>query len=163
MFNDNVLNNLQKRNNSLKSKLIHEQLKSNNYSFEYFKKYSSLILNEFKKHNYLYKAALTVGVDYNIVLEWYIQGQLNNPQFRGFYLAVNSIKNDDYIQNTEEKTAGENYSQKIYEEFDGEYIISEYGDGWSYKTFIEGEKIFIISDDLENLKMKVKAKNLPLD
>lgn len=163
MFNDNVLNNLQKRNNSLKSKLIHEQLKSNNYSFEYFKKYSSLILNEFKKHNYLYKAALTVGVDYNTVLEWYIQGQLNNPQFRGFYLAVNSIKNDDYIQNTEEKTAGENFSQKINEEFQGEYIISEYGDGWSYKTFIEGEKIFIISDDLENLKRKVKAKNLPLD
>ena len=46
---------------------------------------------------------------------------------------------------------------------DGEYIISEYGDGWSYKTYIDGEKIFIISNELETLKMKVRNKRLPLD
>ena len=44
-----------------------------------------------------------------------------------------------------------------------DYIISQYGDGWSYKTFIDGEKIFLISNDLDNLKKKVKAKRLPLD
>ena len=45
----NALNSLQIRNNSLKSKLFHEQLKLGQYSFEFQRKYMGLILNEYKK------------------------------------------------------------------------------------------------------------------
>ena len=38
MMRDNVLNNLQKRNDLLRLKLIHEQLKFQNYSFHFIKK-----------------------------------------------------------------------------------------------------------------------------
>ena len=170
MDNNNILDNLQKRNNFLKSKLLHEQLRHDNFSFHNFKKYSLLILNEYKKHNSIYKAASSVGIDYNLVIRWYIQGQCENPQFRGFYLAINKISNDFPNEMKDKKDEGAKIekSREISidpnpDELEGEYIISQYGDGWSYKTFVDGEKIFIISNELETLKMKVKSKNLPLD
>ena len=150
---ENVLNNLQKINDLLRLKLIHEQLKFQNYSFHFIKKYSLLLINEYKKHNSLFKSSLNVGLDYNVVLNWYVQGLLGNSPFRQFFLAINDIGILDDSE-SEIKSEGET---------EWEYMISQYGDGWSYKTFINGEKIFIIANELDDLKRKVKLKHLPLD
>ena len=91
MMRDDVLNNLQKRNDLLKFKLIHEQLNFQNYSFHFIKKYSLLLINEYKKYNSLFKSSLNVGLDYNVVLNWYVQGLLGNSPFRQFFLAINDI------------------------------------------------------------------------
>ena len=159
MVNQNRLDVLQKRNNSLKSRLVHEQLKSGNFSFHYSQKYIHRILHEYKKNRSLIKAADIVGIDYNIVIGWYINGQRTDSIYRGFYLAVNDINNSSI--NTE--NIGEISGEVSEKDFDGDYLISEYGDGWSYKTYIDGEKIFIISNDLETLKKKVKDRHLPID
>ena len=153
MMSEDVLNNLQKRNDLLRLKLIHEQLKFQNYSFHFIKKYSLLLINEYKKHNSLFKSSLNVGLDYNVVLNWYVQGLLGNSPFRQFFLAINDIGILDDSE-SEIKSEGET---------EWEYMISQYGDGWSYKTFINGEKIFIIANELDDLKRKVKLKHLPLD
>ena len=150
---ENVLNNLQKRNDLLRLKLIHEQLKFQNYSFHFIKKYSLLLINEYKKHNSLFKSSLNVGLDYNVVLNWYVQGLLGNSPFRQFFLAINDIGILDDSE-SEIKSEGET---------EWEYMISQYGDGWSYKTYIGGEMIFIIANELDDLKRKVKLKHLPLD
>ncbi len=152
MNSSDVLNNLQKRNNLLKSKLIHQQLKYGNYTSHYFKKYSALVINEYKYCNSLFKASLILGIDSKEVINWYIQGQQKNSKFRGFYLAITELNNDSIEDEIIDDKLAEN-----------EFTISRYGDGWSYKTFIDGKKVFLISDDLENLKMKVKSKKLPLD
>ena len=157
-----VLNNLQKRNNSLKSRLIHEQLKSGNYSFQHFRKHSLIILNEYKKHPSFFKVSSVVGIPQKELLNWYIQGQMGNPMFRGFYLAIEEINNG-----REEKIIIKNDVDVQSEETggidEGEYLISRYGDGWSYKTYVDGEKIFIISAELDTLKGKVKDRHLPID
>ena len=153
MMRDNVLNNLQKRNALLKFKLIHEQLNFQNYSFHFIKKYSLLIINEYKKHNSLFKSSLNVGIDFNIVFDWYVQGLSGNSQFRKFFLAINDI---GILDDSESEIKSEGETEL-------EYMISQYGDGWSYKTFIDGEKIFIIANELDDLKKKVKLKHLPLD
>ena len=150
---ENVLNNLQKRNDLLRLKLIHEQLKFQNYSFHFIKKYSLLLINEYKKHNSLFKSSLNVGLDYNVVLNWYVQGLLGNSPFRQFFLAINDI---GILDDSESEIKSEGETEL-------EYMISQYGDGWSYKTFIDGEKIFIIANELDDLKKKVKLKHLPLD
>ena len=58
-------------------------------------------------------------------------------------------------------------SNNIFEEnnndSDSDFIISEYGDGWSYKTYVNGEKIFLIANELDDLKNKVRSQNLPLE
>jgi hypothetical protein len=159
MEHDIVLNKLQKRNNFLKSRLIHEQLKSGNYLSEHFKKYQFEVLNEYKTHKSFFKVASIVGLTQKEIMDWYIQGQCGNPKFRGFFLAINDI-NDGNAREVEVEPAGVSDPQQCS---DGEYMISQYGDGWSYKTYVNGEKIFIISDELENLKRKVKDRHLPLD
>jgi hypothetical protein len=156
-----VLNNLQKRNNLLKSQLIHDQLKHGNYSFGYYRKYSLIVLEEYRKHRSFFKASQAVGISQEEMMNWYIQGQRGNTEFRGFYLAVNDINNEkEEIFQTNSKDA-EELNDNVMDE--GNYVISPYGDGWSYKTYVDGEKIFIISNELETLKKKVKSKHLPLD
>lgn len=155
-----ILNNLEKRNNFLKSRLLHEQLKYGNYSFKYFNKHSQLILNEYLHHKSLFKSSLNTGINYNDVCNWFIQGQLGNPMFKDFYKAISNINN---IQNHDEDLNETIEEIPVENPIEGEYEISQYGDGWSYKTFIDGEKIFIISNDLKKLKDKVKSKHLPLD
>lgn len=154
-----VLDNLQKRNNSLKSQLIHNQLKYGVYPFDCSRKYTLIILNEYKKHRSFFKVSSIVGITQNEIMDWYIQGQMGNPRFRGFFLAVNEINkcrnegiDDEQVQESEINIAQ-----------DKGHVISEYGDGWSYKAFIDGEKVFIISKDLETLKKKVRDRHLPLD
>ena len=157
---ENVLNNLQKRSNSLKSQLIHEQLKSGCYLAENFKRYQMDVLKEYKAHKSFFKVASIVGISQKEIMDWYIQGQMGNPNFRGFFLAVNDINNEG-----NQKEAGNEPDADIgVPEFgDGEYVISQYGDGWSYKTYVGGEKIFIISNDLDTLKKKVRDRHLPLE
>ena len=159
-----ALYNLEKQNRALKSKLICEQLKSGNYSFAYFKKYSLIVLNEYKKHQSFFKTASIVGISQKEIMNWYIQGQRGNPLFRGFYLAICDINNNETDEKPVEKlpVAEEKIIQENIPE-EGEYQISRYGDGWSYKTYVDGEKIFIISNELETLKKKVRDKHLPLD
>ena len=158
MMSEDVLNNLQKRNDLLKFKLIHEQLNFQNYSFHFIKKYCLLLINEYKKHNSLFKSSLNVGMDYNTVLDWYVQGLFGNSQFRKFFLAVNDMGIFHDVESEIKNDGCEDVS-----ELECEYVISQYGDGWSYKTFIDGEKIFIIANELDDLKKKVKLKHLPLD
>ena len=98
-------------------------------------------------------------MDLNVVMNCYNQCQMGNPKFRGFFLAINELNNGCNIE------VAQNDSQLIenHEIAEGNYKISEYGDGWSYTTYIDGKKVFIISDELEGLKNKVKTKHLPLD
>ena len=167
-----ILNDLQKRNDGLKSRLLHEQLKFGNYSFSYYDKYSGKILREFNQTHSLVKSASNVGIDYKHVLNWYFQGQMGNKLFRDFYLSIKNANNNVGKSESETREVNVNIASKIPvpDEIppkdilpEGEYLISQYGTGWSYKTFIDGEKIFLISDDLERLKEKVKSQRLPLD
>ena len=163
MNRTDVLNNLQQRNNSLKSKLLHEQIRYDNYSFKYFQKNASIILNEYRRHKSLYKASLNAGIDYGDVINWYVQGQLDNPIFKEFSTSINEL--NGRVSKEEESNIEDRKPQEPMADnpLEGDYEISQYGDGWSYKTFRNGEKIFIISNDLETLKKKVKSKHLPLD
>lgn len=158
METEKVLNNLQKRNNSLKFQLRHNQLKHGTYPFNYSRKYILAVLNQYKIHKSFFKVSSIVGISQLEILNWYVQGIMENPKFRGFSLAINEINKNEMKFSCEEVV-----SDEIRLDDEGDYMISEYGDGWSYKTYIDGEKIFIISDDLETLKKKVKDKRLPLD
>ena len=181
MMGGNIsINNLQKRNNSLRSLLVRNQLKYGTYPFGQFKKYL-LVISEYRKFKSFFKVASSVGVSQRELMSWYVRGQLGDPKFRVFYLAINDINNnktitlhnnvpdDDIKVDVEDDAVPEEPASEddaVPEEPANEdegYIISQYGDGWSYKTFIDGEKIFLISNDLDNLKKKVKAKHLPLD
>ena len=86
---------------------------------------------------------------------------MGNELFRQFSLEIDRINN---IAVPKEEIVEED-TQEIFNETlpDGDYTISRYGDGWSYKTFKNGEKIFLISSDLDKLKDKVMSKHLPLD
>lgn len=161
----NAINSLQIRTNSLKSKLFHEQLKLGQFSFKFQRKYMYLILNEYKKTNSLVKSAEIVGIDYELVFKWYFQGLCDNLYYKDFYLAVQEIgnfstKSSTFKTGTDETIESAPIYNTIGEE---EYIVSRYGDGWSYKTYVDGEKIFIISNEIETLKKKVKDKRLPID
>ena len=151
----NALANLQKRNNVLKSKLLHDRLKYGTYQFNALKKELLMVLNAYKLHKSLIKAAKTVGIDEYLAIEWFIEGQLGNPKFRGFYLGINRMNgfkpqtHYDIITDVEE----------IKKEFD----ISQIGNSWIYTTYVDGEKISIISGDLDQLRQKVKSRNLPLE
>ena len=148
-MNDDFLKDLEKRGNNLNSRLIHDELKYDNYDYKNYKKQSLIFIKQYQKSKSFYRTCLETGINQRMAWNWFIQGQMNNPIFRGFYLAIkNSSKTSEVI--AEDKC-------------DEEYVISEYGDGWSYKTYINGEKIFIIANELEDLKNKVKAKHLPLD
>lgn len=148
---ENVFYNLERKNLNLRLKLTHDQLKHDNYHAEFDKSMILSYINEYKKCKSFFKTSSKTGIDQNVAMNWYIQGQLENPKFRGFYLIIKSINDNDDVSSSESDDLG------------GEYIISEYGDGWSYKTFVNGEKIFLIANELDDLKKKVKAKGLPLD
>lgn len=157
MDTEKVFDSLQKRKNSLKFKLIHSQLKHGTYSFDNSRKYILTVLNQYSKYGSFFKASSNVGLTQNEIMNWYIQGQLGNPKFRGFFLAINEINKSNAEIEGESSKRDTNFNH------DDKYIISEYGDGWSYKAFVGGETVFIISNNLENLKRKVKDRNLPLD
>jgi hypothetical protein len=150
---------LNRKNIQLNSKLLQKQLKHGNYSFEYSKKEMLEVLGAYKTHKSIFKAASSVNVDPNIAIMWYREGMRGNSLFRGFYLAVNKINDDEVF----EGSIVDDDADVQINDFDGDYKISQYGDGWSYTTYVNGEKIFIISNELETLKRKVKDKHLPLE
>lgn len=160
MINE-LLMDLEKRNNYLKSKLLHEQLKWGNYPFKNYKKYFSLVLDDYLKSGSLFKAAQNTGIDYAVVLSWFFQGQCGDPNFESFYLVIKKINGSLEVENIPKNPEKQSDNCEGVPEED--YIISQYGDGFSYKTYIDGEKIFLIADDLESLKMKVKCRHLPLN
>lgn len=65
----NVVNTLQKRNNSLKSKLRHQQLKYGTYSFNKVNKELLLVLDAYKNHKSIFKAASSVGVNKDMAIK----------------------------------------------------------------------------------------------
>lgn len=162
MMSETALINLQKRNSSLKSRLVHEQLKHGSYQFKNFKRESLQVLSEYKTHKSIFKAALSAGINHQIAIKWFIQGQMGNPHFRDFYCGISRINNLKENADFESSAIGDDAASTI-SEFEGDYKISEYGDGWSYTTYIGGEKIFIISNELDTLKKKVADKRLPLN
>ncbi|MBR4446969.1 hypothetical protein [Methanobrevibacter sp.] len=161
--NSLVLDNLQERNNLLQSKLIHDQLKYGTYHFGYFKN-CLVIISEYKKFRSFFKVSTVLDISQNEMINWYIKGQMGNSKFRSFYLAINGINNRKIIDAVEDGAGidEEIVSGNIVNE-EKDYAISQYGDGWSYRTFIDGKKIFIISNELRTLKDKVKSEHLPLD
>ena len=86
-----------------------------------------------------------------------------------YYLETNAlytlINKLDIIKSSGIKCFTSAYAlqELVYGIEEKDYIIAQYGDGWSYKTHVDGEKVFIISNELKTLKEKVKAKHLPLD
>ena len=162
------LNDLQKRNNALKSKLLHNKLKYGTYHFNTFKREILLVLNSYKTHKSLIKASKTVGLDKNLAIEWFIEGLFGNPEFRGFYLAISQM--DKFKPQTISPEVEEVISPEVEEVISPEveevvknYTISEYFNSCVYTAEIDGEKISIISKDLDTLKQLVRSKNLPID
>lgn len=163
---NSALKSLEKRNNSLSAILFHEKLRHGEIPLTYFKKYSMDIIHEYKDSGSIFKSSKNVGINPMVVMKWYIQGQLGNPYFRGFYLVIEDINSNSKFktdENSSKLDIADDVCEYIPNNAEGDYVISEYGDGWSYKTYVDGEKIFIISNDLQTLKKKVKDKRLPLD
>lgn len=143
------LNDLERANNSLKSKLLHEQLRHSTYRFIHLKKEMLLVLNEYNIHKSIFKAAFNVGVDLKLVIKWFIEGQKGNPDFKNFYLTImksNGINFDlDYHKTPEIP----------------DYEIKSVDGSWIYTASVDGEKVSVISSDYEQLKMRISEKNLP--
>ena len=140
----------------LKSKLLHEQLKCGNYSYKFFDGKLSLVLQEYKIHKSITKAAIKIGLNPNVVMKWFIEGQKGNPNFEVFYLGVARINN----LNSEKVVLAENEDSEIVGKKD--YTLESIGGSWVYTTFVDDEKVSIISSDLNHLKEKISNKNLPL-
>ena len=153
-MNENALYNLEKRLNFLKSKLRHEQLKYGTYPFNKSKDVLFLVLDAYKTHKSIFKAASSVGVDKDMAMKWFIQGMNGNPGFRDFYLKINEI-NGFKLQSHDDAVAD-------VDEIKQDYDIFQYGDAWIYTAIVDGEKISIISRNLDSLRQKVKDRNLPL-
>lgn len=152
---EEALNNLQNRSNILKSKLVHEQIKHGNYPFTDFSREISQLVSEYPKHNSIFKTASVLGLNPHEVMKWFVQGLLGNPKFRSFYLRINYINrklNREVVPQIEENIP----------EFKEKYEISRQDNAWCYTTHVDGEKVAIISGDLESLKNKVKSLKLPL-
>ena len=69
-----------------------------------------------------------------------------------FYLAINQLNGFNPIEIIPE-----------IKEIKNDYEISEFEDAWSYTTEVDGEKVSIVSGDLEHLKNIVRSRNLPLN
>ena len=121
-----------------------------------------MILSEYKYHKSIFKAALSVGINHNIAIKWFIQGQMGNHHFRDFYCGISRINKSNGSVDFKSSTVGVDSTSKVGE-FEEDYKISKYGDGWSYTTYVGGEKVFLISNELDNLKKKVVDKKLPLN
>ena len=143
------LNDLESANDSLKSKLVHEQLKCSNYSYIHLKKQIRMVLNEYQKHKSILKAASETGVDLKLVIKWFIEGQKGNPHFRNFYLAIMKNRGFDF----DWESCGPLEVK--------DYNIESVGNSWIYATDVGGERISIVSSDYERLKERVRERGLP--
>ena len=141
---------LEKRNNKLKYLLLHDQLKYGSYSYKHLEDKILLILNEYKVNKSIALAAFNNGINPNLAVKWFVEGQRGNPNFEIFYSGIKRINN----WNRDEKDL------KIVDEKD--YEIEHIGNSWIYKTYVDGKKLSVISSDLNHLEEKVLSKGLPL-
>lgn len=136
-----TLHDLERKNNKLKSKLRHDQLKNNSFRPNQSKRILDCVLEKYKSNHSLLKTAMDLGLDKNTLINAYIEGQRGNPEFRQFYLEINTIDGRD----TDSK----------------EYTLDNVGTNWVYNVIVDGKKISLISSDLERLKEKISDRNLP--
>ena len=141
---------LEKRNNKLKSLLLHDQLKYDNYSYKHLEDKLLLILNEYKTNKSIALSAFNNGISPNLAFKWFFEGQRGNPNFKMFYSGIKRINN---------WTCDENDLEAID---DRDYEIEHIGNSWVYKTYVDGRKLSVIASDLNHLKEKVLSKGLPL-
>lgn len=162
----NRLSNLEKRNNGLKSLLLHDQLKHDNYSYKHLENKILLILNEYKINKSLTMAAFNNGINPNLALKWFVEGQKGNPNFEIFYQGIKRINSFGFdwgdLENIDDGHEIES-DRKDLKAANPNYEIEYAGGGWVYRTYIDGNRISIISSDLKHLKEKVSKRNLPLN
>lgn len=145
------LNVLEKRNNKLKYLLLHDQLRYGSYSYKHLEDKILLILNEYKINKSLIKSARMAGINSKLVIKWFVEGQKGNPNFEIFYSGIKRINNNSEF-------TFEDIEVRSLDDYEIEYV----GGSWIYTTYVDGEKISVISSDLNHLKEKVSGKNLPL-
>ena len=119
----NKILTLSKQTNVVKSQLRHDQLKNGTYFYNSFKKEISLILHAYKTQKSIYKAASSVGVDGVVAMNWYSEGMLGNPIFRGFYLGINEINNAPEPK-VEDKVIKEDNSKNFQGDFEAKKQLS---------------------------------------
>lgn len=134
----------------MKSLLLHDQLKHDSYSYKRLQDKILLILNEYKVSKSLTVSAFNSGVNPSLVLKWFVEGQKGNPNFEIFYDGIKRINSFEPVEEDLEIVDDEDYEI--------EYV----GGSWIYKTYVDGEKISIISSDLKHLKEKVSDRDLPI-
>lgn len=139
---------LEKRNNKLKYLLLHDKLKYGNYSYKPLEDKILLILNEYKINKSIALSAFNCGINPRLAVKWFAEGQKGNPNFKIFYSGIKRVNN--WSAPVDEIVCEKNYE------------IENIGESWVYTTYVDGEKISIISSDLNHLKEKVLNGNLPL-
>lgn len=162
----NRLSNLEKRNNGLKSLLLHDQLKHDNYSYKHLENKILLILNEYKINRSLTMSAFNKGINPDLALKWFVEGQKGNPNFEIFYQGIKRINSfESYGKNLEGIDEGYEIESdgKDLKAAHSNYEIEYTGGSWVYRTCLDGNRISIISSDLKHLKEKVSNRNLPLN
>lgn len=141
---------LEKRNNRLKSLLLHDQLKYGSYSYKYLEDKILLILNEYKINKSITLSAFNVGINPGLAIRWFVEGQKGNPNFKILYSGIKRINNPDYCEEKVDVIGGSDYEIEC---IDG---------SWVYTACVDGKNVSIISSDLEHLKERISSKNLPL-
>ena len=141
---------LEKRNNRLKSLLLHDQLKYGSYSYKHLEDKILLILNEYKINRSITLSAFNSGINPGLAIKWFVEGQKGNPNFKILYSGIKRINN---LEDCEENVDVSD---------DGNYEIECIDGSWVYTTNVDGKKVSIISSDFDHLKEKVSDKNLPL-
>ncbi len=136
-----ALHDLERKNNKLKSKLRHNQLKNNSFRLNKSKRILDLALEMYKSNSSLVKTAMDLDLDKNALINAYIGGQRGNPEFQQFYLEINKID-------------GRDIDSKVY-------TLDNVGTNWVYTVIVDGKKISLISSDLNRLKEIIRDKNLP--
>ena len=162
----NRLSNLEKRNNGLKSLLLHDQLKHDNYSYKHLENKILLILNEYKINKSLTMSAFNNGINPNLALKWFVEGQKGNPNFEIFYQGIKRINSFGFdgkdLESIDEGHEIESDGKDL-KVANPDYEIEYVGGSWVYRTYTDGNRISIISSDLKHLKEKVSNRNLPLN
>ena len=162
----NRLSNLEKRNNGLKSLLLHDQLKHDNYSYKHLENKILLILNEYQINKSLTMSAFNNGINPDLALKWFVEGQKGNPKFEIFYQGIKRI-NSFGFDGKDLESMGEAHEiesdGKDLEVNIPDYEIESFGDSWIYRTYLDGNRISVISSDLKHLKEKVSNRNLPIN
>ena len=148
-FNER-LSDLEVLSNNLKIKLLAEQLKLGIYSYENLKKDMMMVLKSYKSNHSLVKSAYDLNLNPNLIIQWYLNGQMGLFEFKYFHDEVNNANNLMHGD-----MSGENVEK--------DYKISQLDNVWVYNCNFDGKSYSIIANDFNRLKKKVLDKNLPMD